>query len=700
MVNILHLKELLNDTDIAQRDIALRRAFGSFTEPVDITGCENSTLIILLNLTYPRRNVDDLLDKKLAKKTLNNESHIECCLGEVQWLHSHNLKYPDIRVSKQRLLVASPVLHRSVLSSANFEACLGWSHDAAKVNFAKLFDCHFVWQDKKSCLARLLVEDQDKWKVFFQELGMPVKYYLNLSSRIKSFLPEHSQPEVVDRHSPQIRLPYHDGYTALTPVISHAVQSKIQQASRQKRGQFTHVEFTRPAAVSDLVSSIGGNVCVLDYPPPINKNVRGLTHSRLFRVLNGESVLNVHALANCLFRDGVKGFLSIGNALALKQRREQKVTSVKQIRAGLAEWLAPIIEWRLEIKENDSILANLESCKGSLEYQFLTATDEQLLELTIPLFSLLNATLSNLSAMEKYAFHQQLMPVLKNHLKWLLTHLAGEDKQLNENAESNRSRYLYLKGLRVFDAQALSNPYCCGTPSLTAVWGMIHRYQRQLNEALGTSIRLTSFSWFIKEFSYVAGKKLPEQTMQGPKQNKFKRPGIIDNKHCDLVFDLVVHIDGYEEELLVLDSQQSLFKACFPANFAGGVMHPPELSESNDWCDLYSSETLLFEKLRRLPMSGRWIMPTKHKVSSVEDLIELLKKHRYLYPTMFGYLLLGTPQKREGSLDRLHCYAEPTIGIAEYVSAIDIRLQGIKNYFNSSFWMLDAQECSMLMKGI
>ncbi|WP_022940476.1 type I-F CRISPR-associated protein Csy2 [Psychromonas hadalis] len=700
MVNILHIKELLNDTDIALRDVALRHAFSSFTEPVDITGCENSALIILLNLTYPRKKVDDLLNKKLAKKTLNNEVHIENCLGEVQWLHSHNLKYPDIRVSKQRLLVALPVLHRSVLSSANFEACLGWSHDSAKVNFAKLFDCHFVWQGKKSCLARLLVEEQAKWKVVFQSLGMPVKDYLNLSARINSFLPECSQPEIVDRHSPQIRLPYHDGYTALTPVISHAVQSEIQQASRQRRGKFTHVEFTRPAAVSDLVSSIGGNVCVLDYPPPINKTVHGLTHSRLFRVLNGESVLNIHALVRSQFRDGITGFLSIGNALALKQRREQKVTSIKQIRAGLAEWLAPLIEWRLEVKDNGRGLVQLESCKGSLEYQFLTVTDDQLAELTVPLFSLLNTTLSNLSAMEKYAFHQQLMPVLKNHLKWLLTHIADEDKQFYSDAENNRSRYLYLKGLRVFDAQALSNPYCCGTPSLTAVWGMIHRYQRKLNEALGATIRLTSFSWFIKEFSYVTGKKLPEKTMQGPKQNQFRRPSIIDNKHCDLVFDLVVHIDGYEEELLLLDSQQALLKACFPANFAGGVMHQPELSEGNDWCDLYSSEVLLYKKLSRLPMSGRWIMPTKHKVSSVKELIELLKKHTSLYPTMFGYLLLGTPQKRTGSLGRLHCYAEPTIGVAEYVSPIDIRLQGIKNYFNKSFWMLDAQECSMLMKRV
>ena len=107
MVDKLKFQELLDIDDISERNIALRRAFTAYTAPIDVTGYEASALTILLNMTYPRKRVDDLLDKRLAKQTLNTDAHVDACIDEVQWLHTHNLKYPDIRVSKQRLITAS-----------------------------------------------------------------------------------------------------------------------------------------------------------------------------------------------------------------------------------------------------------------------------------------------------------------------------------------------------------------------------------------------------------------------------------------------------------------------------------------------------------------------------------------------------------------------------------------------------------------
>ena len=137
MVDKLKFQELLDIDDISERNIVLRRAFTAYTVPLDVTGNEAAALTILLNLTYPRKRVDDLLDMRLAKQTLNTDAHVDACIGEVQWLHTHNLKYPDIRVSKQRLIAASPLLHPHVLSSANCINTLGWSHDSAKVNLVK-----------------------------------------------------------------------------------------------------------------------------------------------------------------------------------------------------------------------------------------------------------------------------------------------------------------------------------------------------------------------------------------------------------------------------------------------------------------------------------------------------------------------------------------------------------------------------------
>lgn len=695
----MHIREILASENIVERNQSLRRAFSTFTESIDVTGCENEVLIILLNLTYRKNQVEDLLDKRLAKTALNNEDHVSKCIEEVQWFHTHNLKYPDIRVSKQNLAVDSPLLHPRVLSSANYDRRFGWTHNSAQVNTVKFLLSYFYWQGENHCLAEILSKSGEGWKTAFQSLGMPVKSFINVCGRIKGFLPNTTIPDSVDKYSTQVRMPYHDGYVALTPVVSHVLQSTIQQAARKKQGSFDKVTFTRSAAVSELVASMGGFVNTLSYLPYIGRKAHGLHHSRLFQMENGNGVFNNKVLFKKSFTKALDGLIYSGGVLALKQRRQQKVVSNKEIRNTLTSWLAPILEWRLEVIEGRVGLDLLEKIPNSLTRDILTASDVELPEYSSSLFSLLNAVLSNLPSTQRYAFHPKLITPLRSALKWLLSHITSEDTSTKPSNDET-CRYLHLKDIRVFDAQALSNPYCIGTPSLTAVWGMMHNYQRKLNEALNTKVRFTSFSWFIKEYSAVAGKKLPEVGLQGVKQNELRRPSIVDNKYCDLVFDLVIHIDGYEDDLLLLDESTNLLKAHFPSTLAGGAMHPPELDVTTQWCNLYHDESLLFDKLRRLPLSGRWVMPTKHKIHDLEELLSLLTSNSSLSPTMFGYMLLDKPKGRPGSLENVHCYAEPAIGVIEYKTAIDIRIKGIKNYFNQGFWMLDAQEGFMLMKSV
>lgn len=697
----MHLRDLLIIENVLVRNKALKKAFNAYTEVIDIDGCELDALVILLNLTYSKKFVDDLLDIKIAKKILNDSLHLDKCINEVQWLHTHNLKYPDIRVSLQNLVVASPLLQRSVLSSANYKQSFGWSHDSAQVNRANLFNCYFSWKGEVQSIATILSVSSKEWKTSFQKLGMPVKEYNKICQQVNEYLTKKSIPEKVDRHSPQVRIPYRDGYLAVTPVISNVMQSEIQKAALQRNGEYLKLEFTRPASVSDLISSLGGFVHVFNYPPTTHKGEHGLSQSRLSKLSNGGTVFNLNAIVEKRFINALEGILLKNNALTLKQRRQHKCINVKEVRKALSQWLAPILEWREDIGERPNSLSMLKSCKETLEYQVLAASSEQLLELLPPLFRSLNIMLSNLVKVQKYAFHQQLMDVFKSSLKWLLNSIVKENGQdLHGGDEERNQRYLYLKDIRVFDAQALSNPYCSGIPSLTAVWGMLHRYQRQLNKALETELRFTSFSWFIKSFSYVEGKKLPELGMQGVTKNEFRRPGIIDNKYCDLQFDLVVHIDGWKDDVICLDGNLDLLRSAFPNNLAGGVMLQPELDTVNKWCDLYSDEELLFKQLQRLPLSGRWVMPTNYPINDLNDLLFLLKTNSELSPTMLGFLLLDKPQSRGNSFEPLHCYAEPALGIIEFVSSIYIRLQGPKKYFNKSFWMLDIQERFMLMKRI
>lgn len=695
----MHLKELLDITDITERDKLIRRAFSPYTTAIDITGSEAIALIILLNLTYRKNQVDDLLDKQLAKQALKSEDHINKCVQEIAWLHTHNLKYPDIRVSKQNLAVEPPLLHSYVLSSANYPKAYGWAHDSAKVNVAKLFVSYFKWQNEDYCLAQILSLYSNNWKAAFISFGLSVKAYKSLSETAKKVFSEEVVPDSVDRYSRQVRLPYHDGYVSVTPVISHVVQSKIQQAAIDKQARFSKLEFTRPAAVSMLAASLGGVVNVLNYPPDIRTKYHGLSNSREYKLNNRQTVFNVGALLKPEFIKALEGIIFSNNALALKQRRQQKVKNIKELRNTLLEWFSPVFEWRLDVLENGNDLDLLESASDQLEHKILSLPDDELPSLTIPLFRLLNEMLGSVSMTQRYAFHPKLMSPLKTALKWLLINLADQKNELIEES-AEHFRYLHLSGIRVFDAQAISNPYCSGIPSLTAVWGMLHSYQRKLNEALGINVRFTSFSWFIKDYSAVAGKKLPELSLQGAQQNKLKRPGIIDGKYCDLIFDLIVHVDGYEDDLQRVDSEPDILKAHFPPNFASGVMHQPELTSNVNWCCLYSNENQLFEKLRRLPLSGCWVMPTEHKIQDLDELLLLLNSDSKLSPSMMGYMLLSEPMARVGALERLHCYAEPAIGVVKYETAISVRLKGIGNYFNNAFWMLDAQEKFMLMKKV
>lgn len=701
----MHFRELLENEDVQNRTQALRRAFFPFNDFVDVTGEEFLTLVVLLNLTYRKDQVLDLLDLKLAKETIKNKAHLDKCIEEVAWFHSHNLKYPDPRVSKQNLFVDSPLIQSNILSSANCIRTLGWSHDGAKVNFSKLFGCHFRWQGRVTCLARVLCERPDKWKEAFKKLGMLVKQFEEICVRLNQIACKESIPNYVDRFSIQVLFPYHDSYLAVTPVVSHALQAEFQRIATNKQGNFTKLQFNYPSSVSGLVASLGGNIYVLNYPPNISARTSEISDSAYNHLKIGRSLLNNQLVASAQFAEILDRILSVRFELALKQRKQKRLMCLKQLRRVLCEWLQQLTEYRYEIQNNFAAANNLDPqklCSSSLlEYQLLTVSKNELPKLSQPLFALLNSEMSKSPKTSKYAFHQKLMPTIFEILKNIMNKLASDEEiELSKDEYLSSTRYLHLKSIKVFDAQALSSPYCAGLPSLTAVWGMMHNYQRQLNDSLGTNIRMTSFSWFIREFSLVKGNKLPEFGMFGNKGNDFKRSGIIDSRYCDLVFDLVIHIDGYEDELELIEQHHDVVAANFPSSFAGGVMHPPFSTEPSYWCSFFKSEAALFSKLKNLPFSGKWIMPTKLTIDSISHLLFLLNANRALNPVMIGYLPLTKPVKRAGSLTRLHCYAEPVIGVVECTSSIEIRLQGKKNFFRRAFWALDAKEHSILIRRI
>ncbi|WP_310736189.1 type I-F CRISPR-associated protein Csy2 [Shewanella sp. SG41-3] len=643
----------------------------------------------------------DVLDKKHAKATLKDEYHLNECIKQVEWFHTHNLKYPDIRVSKQRLIAKPITPQRQVLSSADCSPSLGWANNSAKINFAKLLVCHFYWQGRLVCLANIFCDAISKeWLLAFKALGISAKSLNVISAQVQLRLPQSELPSYVDKHSTQVLMPYRDGYAAITPVASHAVQAELHQAASRRDGQFMNLNLTRPAAVSELVAGVGGTVRVLNYPPHISSNQFSLHESMIAKLERDESLFDRYSLIKTDFIKALDRLLNINFELAMKQRRLLKLASLKQIRKSLALWLSVIIEGRQVIKEGSFSIKNATSNGQKIEWQLLNTSCEDWIELLVPLFNHLNITLSHSHKTKQYAYHPHLMQPLKTQLLWVLKQLSSSKKEPTITEEDIPHRYLYLKGITVFDAQLLSNPYCFGVPSLTAVWGMMHNYQRKLNAMLGTNIRFTSFAWFIRQFDYVKGTKLPEFSMQGAKGKEFRRPGLTDSRNGDLTFDLVIHLDGFEHELQEIEQNSSALEACFPSRFAGGTMHGPSLEASLDWCKLYRNDDLLYSQLSRLPANGKWIMPTHYSILNVNELMFLLNENSALCPIMAGYLLLETPEKKAGAIASLHSYSEPAIGLVSCDSAIDIRLRGKFNFYKRAFWMLDVKDHYMLMKRI
>ena len=164
---------------------------------------------------------------EVAKSVLRDEVLLSKCINEVKWFHTHNLKYPDIRVSHQRLI--SKVVSEDIagICSRSLPLSFGWSHNSAEINHAKLFLTSFSWQGEVTCLAKFLITEEPVWINLIRAYGFTKKAVLEIAGKIKQLLPVVELPLEVSSFSPQLQMPFQQSYLAVTPVVSHAILAKI-----------------------------------------------------------------------------------------------------------------------------------------------------------------------------------------------------------------------------------------------------------------------------------------------------------------------------------------------------------------------------------------------------------------------------------------------------------------------------------------
>lgn len=688
----MHLRDVLNIQDIQERNGTLRQSFASLAPWLETEGEEKSALVILLNLTRRRAENVDLCDEQSATAALADSAHLSRCIETVRWQHTHNLKYPDTRVHGQRLVAPPPPLISGIVTSAGLDIHLGWTHNSANINYAKFFAGAFRYKGVVTNLALILSKRIQAWQQALVELSLSEHDVETTIAEVKAQVDVCLCPESVSPYSKQLRFPLDDSqgtprYLALTPVISDSLMAEIQRTASSKKARVTYLNHARSASIGDLAAARGGRLAVLFYPPPVWRSERPFfTQSR--KKL-GDALFDHSAILGDSARRAMTAIIRQDRLLSHQQARQVRERALQVLRRQLAYWLAPVIEWRDELS-NSSELAR-DDAGVSLAQRLATIPLPRLPELSGELAAAVHEVLQGHGKGRHYAYHPDLVVTLKNVINWLLQRLSDQAPLV---PTTSSICYVHMSGLRIYEAVALSGPYICGLPSLTALGGMVHEFQRRLSQQLGAEVNVKGSAWFLRQYSLNAGSNLPEPDHVEKRRriSSVVRPGITETRTCDMVIDLVLAIqtDSHLESV-------SQLMAALPSRFAGGTMLPPALYEQSQWCHLYHDAGELFSTLSRLPRNGRWIYPVKTEICSLDGMLEEMVSEPSMRPVNLGYVGLHKPGQRDGTLEAMHCYAEPAMGLVQCKDPVTVRLKGCFDFLSSAFWRIKCQNGTMIM---
>jgi len=461
----MHINEVLSITPTMIRDKTLCRVLYQFGEPIEVAGAEQATLVVLLNLTCKRSDTKDLCDEEQARALLRDEIHLRRCLHTLGWLHTHNLKYPDARVSGQRLLVAPPELRQGVITSAGLPRTYGWANNSADINFARLFCSRFLYQGQLCSLALQMQTNPTCWLQAFGVLGLKQQQLVDLQQAVMTGIPAYDIPDAISQYSKQVRFPVGDDYLAITPVVSDALMSQVQTECQGGRLRHTLIRHPHSAAVGSLAAASGGYVQVMNYPPPIrNRSSMSFVQSRAYRMAEGGSLFDHGIVKDPLFVQTLQNLIEMPG-MTNKAKAQLRRSALKALRKGLGRWLGPVIELRDAMSEmpglNEEVATNT-----SLERRLAEWPQDELVQLSGELSKGFHLALQSHAQSRRFAYHPDLIEPIHHQMTWLLKQLAGtEPDSITETTEC----FLHLSGLRVYDASSLANPYLCGIPSLSAL---------------------------------------------------------------------------------------------------------------------------------------------------------------------------------------------------------------------------------------
>lgn len=676
------LFELINSSP-ENLQSALKRVFMPYSTNIDVDGYEAQALTILLNLCCRNPTAKDLLDVNSAQRYFANGENIKKGLSEIKWYHTHNLKYPDCRVKDQRIVAFG---QEADLNSQQ----LGWAHNSACYAHTIWLLNPFNWQGKSTSLLQLIQCKEPLWSRLLENAGLSQALQEQCKAQIDMHLQSDSFPNRVSPYCGQVRMPFAGDYLSITPVVNHMMQVNAQLAYRAKNTslRFNTLLLPKSASIGNLCGSVGGRIQLIFAPSGCKQKPQlSLVHS----IFKHQRFFDDYALTNKKICAVLSHLIGQAPLKSAHQRKHVRHYQLLILRKQIALWLMPLLELKEALQ--GKCIPDEFHYQDEFIQEFINQDDANFVALAPQLNLRIHETLQSNRFTHKFAYHPKLFTAVKAQIKWVLRQLSAP----LEDEEHKDDQYIHLSSMRADQINAVSSPFTIGVPSMTALYGFAHRFERQIQQQLpkGEEIKLISFAFFIRsEYIYSSANLTEPNSVSHKSQiSSAKRPTIRKSFFSDLEFDLILKVKCS----VSLKEQIDRLKACLPNTFAGGVIYPPLISNGVEWLQVHQSRFVLYHHLNLLPQSGRWITPALKQVSTVEEIDLAIETDSSQLPVAVGFRLLEEPKFRVNSTAPLHAYAENMLGMAKRVSPIEFRLLDRNIFFENAFWQLKVISNSVLV---
>ena len=646
---MVYLKEILNEQDIDIKNNKLKRAFNYASEVICVGTYIRETIIILANLTEKIMFKNSVTDEKKAIEKLTSTKWQARVFRCIQYLHTHNSKYPDCRCTGVIRVFNLPHLPNEYLcSSINTEQQLSYSQTGADVNSSLFWGASFIFNGKlTSLLTEIVINKNEAWVSVLASLG--VKKIIPVDPIcLSNFFTDNCLPEKIQNtYTKQLLVPLNKYYISVTPIVSHMVQYEIHAICNKSTYYiWDRMYSNRSANIGSFFAATGGCLKVIKSIPTS---------------LNTRWKSNINC--NWLSKESVHILFELVNNRVLIETDRQKINRRKKQFSCIKQMIHRWLIYNKKYTHDDALL---------LAHSF-------------------HADLAKTNYGVKLAYHPLLLQPVELAFKSELKEHTWQGKNgFDKDIEGN---FILLPAMRASHANAENCPYIVGLPSLTAFNGFAHNYCRKLSSILGKQVNHLGTVICIHRYSFNNRGSIQEGVYSTSKK-RMVSPALVSTRQCDLEFTLILKINC---DLQLI--KQELLLSAVPAQFAGGVLHIPI-----DFQSYFKTYSSLLSAIDKIPIKcGKFLIDeidqtgNKNDIKNVNDWLvfhsEHIKTNKNILLINKGYLLLEKPRSREGSTNgSFHCFVEFVIGTVKYVNLSGVvepqQLLWQLNFSISKRWIL------------